>query len=153
MRNRWRVGGIPSILMIGLHKACCLLIGLGFFDAVIAAPAPGQMDEATSVFMEEAEPLNTRWGLVLDNDALISASRDKDYTGGIAVTLSGRRVANYRVSLNPALTWMNRLLHVDGARRSRKRGHLMQFGLMLFTPEIDSTGDIRPGDRLGCILR
>lgn len=135
--------------MIQLNKACCLLIGLGMFDVVMAAPepAPDGTDVGISMTLQEAEPENTRWGLVLDNDALISATRDKDYTGGVAVNLSGKRVANYRVSLNPALNWMNKLLHVDGAGRNRQPGHVMQFGLMLFTPEIDSTGEIRPGDR------
>lgn len=135
--------------MINLHNACCLLIGLGFFNSVMAAtePATEGMDAAVSVSMQQAEPENTRWGMVFDNDALISATRDKDYTSGVAVNLSGKRVADYRVSLDPALTWMNKLLHVDGAGTSRQRRHLLQFGLMLFTPEIDSTGEINPGDR------
>ena len=138
-----------SVVMIRLHKTFCPLIGLGLLNAgiVLAAPTPGNTGAAGSVTLQEEEPQSTKWGVVVDNDALISATRDKDYTGGIAVNLSGRRIENYRVSLNPALSWLNRLVHVDDARLSRPRSHLMQFGLMLFTPAIDSTGEVTPGDR------
>ena len=135
--------------MIRSYKARCLLIGLGLFNGAIAmaAPAPDDVEVATSMFAQEPEQLYTRWGLVLDNDALISSDKDRDYTGAVAVTLSGSPVADYRLSLDPALTWINSLLQVDGALESTRRHHIMQFGLMLFTPEIDSTGGVRPGDR------
>ena len=46
------------------------------------------------------EPENTGWSIQLDNDAFHGSSRDQDYTGGLAITFSGRRVLDYRISVN-----------------------------------------------------
>jgi len=43
------------------------------------------------------EKYNSGWLFNLDND--IMAERDRDYTGGIAITLSGRRAQEYMLSL------------------------------------------------------
>ena len=37
--------------------------------------------EAPAFFEDLAEPFSTGWAIVLDNDALVSRSRDEDYTG------------------------------------------------------------------------
>ena len=47
------------------------------------------------------EPYNTGWSLYIDNDALTLVNRDQQYTGGFALTLSGRRAVEYRWSLDP----------------------------------------------------
>jgi len=41
------------------------------------------------------EPLNTGWALYVDNDLIVNTDNDKDYTGGIALTLSGARAKQY----------------------------------------------------------
>ncbi len=99
-------------------------------------PAP----EAPAFFEDLAEPFSTGWAIVLDNDALVSGSRDEDYTGGFAVALGGSRVTKYRFSLDPALAWINKKLHLDGGRQRATLNHLMQFGLVLFTPDLDEAG-------------
>lgn len=103
--------------------------------------------EAPAYIEYLAEPVNTGWVLVMDNDALVSSSRDEDYTGGVSVGLGGNRVTKYRFSLNPALTWVNKKLHLDGGRQPATLDHMMRFGLALFTPDLGSTGGPRVGDR------
>ena len=54
------------------------------------------------------------WALVVDNDLLASEGRDRDYSGGIAVSLHGQKAATLPFSLDPALSWLNRKLDFDG---------------------------------------
>ncbi|MFQ6005598.1 MAG: lipid A-modifier LpxR family protein [Woeseia sp.] len=125
---------------------------VGLFGVALAqGPATYRSARDTPAPIEfEAEPFSTGWQIVLDNDALVSpvsGPRDRDYSGGFAVALGGSRVANYRISLDPALTWMNKKIHLHGGRQHATADHLMQFGLTLFTPRLDSADDPAPDDR------
>ena len=84
------------------------------------------------------EKYNTGWRLELDNDIL--AEQDRDYTGGVALTLSGRRAQDYPVSIEGVRNWLDDLLHINGLYDSQPHFqlHSVQYGVMLFTP-----GDIR----------
>lgn len=103
--------------------------------------------EQTAFFEYPAEPYNTGWALVLDNDAVFSSFGDEDYTGGFSVALEGSRAKEYRLSLDPALTWVNEKLQLDGGRHPSTIEHLMQFGLTIFTPDLGSAGDADVDDR------
>lgn len=94
-----------------------------------------------------AEPYNTGWALVLDNDAVFSSFGDEDYTGGFSIALEGRRAKEYRLSLDPALTWVSEKLHLGGRRHPSTIEHLMQFGLTIFTPDLGSASDTIIDDR------
>jgi len=80
------------------------------------------------------EKYNTGWRLNLDNDILAGA--DRDYTGGIALTLSGRRAQEYLISLEGVRNWLDDLLHIDTryADQPHFQLHSVQYGAMLFTP-------------------
>lgn len=71
----------------------------------------------------------------MDNDLLISPTRDKDYTAGFTVALGGSRVVNYLITLDPMLSWMNRLLFRDRWLKQSNPAHQMHFGFLLFNPE------------------
>jgi len=88
------------------------------------------------------EKYNSGWLLNLDNDIL--AERDRDYTGGIALTLSGRRAQEYLVSLEGARNWLDDLLGIDKLYTDQPHFqlHSVQYGAMLFTPE--DTADPAP---------
>ena len=88
------------------------------------------------------EKYNSGWLLNLDNDIL--AERDRDYTGGIALTLSGRRAQEYLVSLESTRNWLDDLLGIDKlyTDQARFQLHSVQYGAMLFTPE--DTADPAP---------
>ena len=80
------------------------------------------------------EKYNTGWLFNLDNDIL--AERDRDYTGGVALTLSGRRAREYLVSLEGIRNWLDSLLRIDRlyAEKPHFQLHSIQYGAMLFTP-------------------
>lgn len=77
------------------------------------------------------------WRLNLDNDLLTGLSTDRDYTGGIGVTLSGGEVQHYLFGVD----WLRQSLdEVAGfANLSRSDSgqsfHSQQYGMMLFTPD------------------
>lgn len=89
--------------------------------------------------MEEKD--NSGWTLGLDNDIL--AERDRDYTGGVALTLSGRRAQKYLFSLEGIRNWIDGILGIDRlyAKQAHFQLHSVQYGAMLFTP-----GDITKPD-------
>ena len=89
------------------------------------------------------EPYNTGWAFYMDNDALSLANRDQQYTGGFALTLSGRRAREYAVSLDPALKWLDRLTGIAGyyERGYRRQLHGFEIGLTAFTPEDTQTAE------------
>ena len=80
------------------------------------------------------EKYNSGWLVSLDNDIL--AERDRDYTGGVTLTLSGRRAQEYLVSLEGIRNWLDGLLHIDKlyADKPHFQLHSIQYGAMLFTP-------------------
>ncbi len=81
------------------------------------------------------EKYNSGWRLNLDNDIL--AESDRDYTGGIALTLSGRRAQEYIISIETLRNGLDKLLRIDAlyAQRPSFQLHSLQYGAMLFTPE------------------
>jgi len=82
------------------------------------------------------EPHATGWALYFDNDALASGNRDEGYTGGAALTRSGRRARERAWSLDPVVGWFDELLGVGsrfgtGPHETR---HAISYGLIVFTP-------------------
>jgi hypothetical protein len=85
------------------------------------------------------------WALFLDNDAFTAGTHDHDYTGGIALTLAGRRAQRGWLSLDPALGAANRALGVQ--RRRASEWHAQQFAVLTFTPaELQAAAPVA-GDR------
>ena len=56
------------------------------------------------------ELYNSGWRINADNDLLAGQNTDRDYTGGIAFTLSGRRVQEYPVTLDSLRAGTDRLI-------------------------------------------
>jgi len=59
----------------------CIFLALLYFTSAVAA---GEYS---------IDPYNTGWQINTDNDLLTGQSTDRDYAGGIAVALSGKRAA------------------------------------------------------------
>lgn len=80
------------------------------------------------------EKYNSGWALNLDNDIL--AESDRDYTGGIALTLSGRRAQEYLISLEGVRNWLDDALGVTRlySHQSHFQLHSVQYSALLFTP-------------------
>jgi len=73
------------------------------------------------------------WAFYFDNDLFASTGRDRDYTGGISLTLSGFQAVDYPVSVDPLLGTVNSWLNID--HNSDARLYSFEFGLTAFTPE------------------
>ncbi len=130
----------------GLAVAAALCLPLG---ALAQTPAQdgGGADEPSGSSQADArprEPYNTGWSFYLDNDALALLGRDQQYTGGFALSLSGRRAAEYWWSLDPVLEAIDgltgfRAVYGEGRRIER---HNLEFGASSFTP--DAIGKSEP---------
>lgn len=89
-----------------------------------------------------AEKYNTGWRLNFDNDVLTGFSTDRDYTGGGALTLSGKRAQQYPVSIDSWRAGIDGLINFSGRFQASDFSafHSQQFGVTLFTPDdIDSS--------------
>lgn len=68
----------------------------------------------------------------IDNDLFSGSSHDRDYTGGMAVTISGSYARDSLLSLDPLLRRLDNLT-TPRAEQATVR-HAQQFGLIAFTP-------------------
>jgi hypothetical protein len=79
----------------------------------------------------------------IDNDLFAGRELDRDYTGGLAVTISGTAARDGALSLDPLLARVDdRLI---GAQDEVH--HARQFGFMAFTPQDIVTREPQPNDR------
>jgi len=84
-----------------------------------------------------SELYDSGWQMNLDNDLWTGQSTDRDYTGGMAVTLSGKRAQQYPVSIDAGRAWFDKLLGFPHMYRSSEymKFHSQQYGMTLFTPK------------------
>jgi hypothetical protein len=96
---------------------------------------------------QSAEREYTGFRLQLDNDLFArGGARDRDYTGGLAVTLSGRSAQDSLLSLDPALLALDKLFTADNQDDVIER-HARQLGVMVFTPKDTLLKRAQPEDR------
>lgn len=79
----------------------------------------------------------------LDNDLFAGGERDRDYTGGFAVAISGTAARDGFLSLDPLLARLDGFVGVDGVEVH----HARQIGLMAFTPKDIKASSPIYGDR------
>ncbi len=96
---------------------------------------------------QEAE--STGWSLYLDNDIFTPSPRDQDYTGGLSVTIAGRRAAEWPFSVDPLLGIINKALTLpaENPEAGISQLHSLQVGAAVFTPGDISVAAVTPGDR------
>lgn len=94
------------------------------------------------------EKYNSGWAFYIDNDLLSGSESDRDYTGGLAVTLSGQRAQDFMISIdgwrNVVDGWLglNKLVN----NRQHFKLHSFEYGLTLFTPGDVTIPDPIPDD-------
>jgi hypothetical protein len=81
------------------------------------------------------EKYDAGWTFAFDDDVMSFADRDADYTGGMAVTFAGRRVAEWPLSLDRAASRLDFLVPRHEHLGLAQPLHAMQIGLIAFTPE------------------
>ncbi|MGB1560040.1 MAG: lipid A-modifier LpxR family protein [Sinimarinibacterium flocculans] len=123
-----------------------------FTPTLAAECLPGPEPAGLPIGSDGREKYNTGWSFYFDNDALTPINRDEDYTGGVAVTLAGRRAAEWAISLDPVLAAIDRLPGIGVGRghtncRSPFVLHSWQTGIVAFTPGDKTVAALIPGDR------
>jgi hypothetical protein len=117
--------------------------------AFAKGPGSGPADSPVAGIVLDAsgrEKYDTGWAFYFDNDALTPAERDEDYTGGMALTLSGRRAQESLVSVDTPLAWLDKM--VLGTRLDDTHQlHSLQVGAIAFTPGDIQLDAVTPGDR------
>lgn len=122
-------------------SAVCLLVS-AYTSSNSAQAAETRQDNALSRTRDSlAAPDNQEagyggWSLNIDNDLFSGGNLDRDYTGGIAVAITGAKTREWPVSLDKARAALTRLsgfdrLYGNGPLLSR---HTIEFGFTLFTP-------------------
>lgn len=121
-----------------------LTVAIAAALAVSSAVAPVAAAEAPFA----VEPENTGWALYIDNDVMAPTKSDRDYTGGLSVTLSGTQAKDALLSVDGWRDGLNEFSGFaelyDDAAFSR---HSMEFGLTVFTPQELSNRALQVGDR------
>ncbi|HEX4909350.1 MAG TPA: lipid A deacylase LpxR family protein [Permianibacter sp.] len=118
------------------------LPALALAMAVVLAPVTATAQDY------QIEPETTGWALYLDNDVMAPTKSDRDYTGGLSVTLSGTGARDALLSVDGGRAVLDRVSGFaglyDDAAFSR---HSMEFGLTVFTPQELSNRALQVGDR------
>lgn len=81
----------------------------------------------------------------IDNDLFAVKQRDRDYTGGFSLTVSGRTARDSLLSLDPVLDRLNRLTLAQRGESNVR--HARQIGLIAFTPANTLAAELLPDDR------
>lgn len=116
-------------------------LGYAFGDSLDYATGDGldyAIGEDSAFAFDTAPPraLERRWSLHIDNDLFAFTRNDRDYTGGIAFTLTGDDVRRYRWTPTKPLNWLDDKLGVDAMLGpNAQTTPALQFGLLLFTPQ------------------
>lgn len=80
----------------------------------------------------------------IDNDLFAGDNQDRDYTGGMSITISGDRAREGLLSLDPLLRRLDRLV----ANGDETNVHYArQIGLLAFTPKDTLVSEVQPDDR------
>lgn len=87
------------------------------------------------------------WALALDNDILVPAARDQDYTYGVNVSQSGPGIGTASLSFNKPLRTLDESVGFTFNSPSVEERYIREFGLFGFTPEDISVKEPNPHDR------
>lgn len=88
----------------------------------------------------------------IDNDLFAGGEKDRDYTGGFGITISGERARDGLLSLDPLLRRLDELstgaVNTDPENIEDGNVHYArQLGLMAFTPSNTLVTEVQPDDR------
>lgn len=80
----------------------------------------------------------------IDNDLFAGRDQDRDYTGGMAITISGAAARDGLLSLDPLLAKLDQLSSPSPAASTH---YARQLGLIAFTPSDTLLAEPQPNDR------
>ncbi|HEY4646700.1 MAG TPA: lipid A deacylase LpxR family protein [Steroidobacteraceae bacterium] len=140
-QNPWSVRWLAALAFVGV---------LSGGVAPVSAAEPPSLDSIIERASAEQPAIEDArgWSLAIDNDLFAPAQSDRDYTGGLGVTVSGAQTAEYWWSLDPLLRRLDSLVFTRDAEWSESRLHQgVQVGLMSFTPQDLAADEVRFEDR------
>jgi len=147
MDSRGAIEDQPGVIA---GAVLCILLSSTAIDNAYCADAVRQDDPLTmNASLMQIEAYDSGWSIQIDNDSFNGSSRDHDYTGGMAITFSGRRVLDFPISINPVLKWLDGYagVHESGNSRLLPISNAMQIGLIAFTPDRLDASTPLLGDR------
>jgi hypothetical protein len=120
------------------------LVALAVLAAALILPVSqaSAQDDAWRTWAAEREVSGVR--LHIDNDLFAGRNLDRDYTGGVALTLSGTAARDGLLSLDPVLTRIDEIFQRSEPATVR---HARQIGLIVFTPSDIITTEAQQADR------
>jgi len=127
--------------------------------AIVATPGEQQiaLDEPVSMIeaaIDEVVVSDQRLGwfdgvdavrVQIDNDLFAGGERDRDYTGGMGITIAGERARDGLLSLDPLLARLDALS--IGNKDAADVHYARQIGLMAFTPGNTLVDEAQPDER------
>lgn len=98
---------------------------------------------------DDDESYKTGWSFQFDNDLFAGGQRDQDYTGGMVVTLSGRRAQGYSWTPERIRNWVDQRIGLGGFTDNElhQTKHALEWGTALFTPNDITSSVPKPQDR------
>lgn len=98
---------------------------------------------------QQTEKYDSGFAFYIDNDLLTPDRADRDYTGGLALTLSGRRAKELPLSLDYPLQEAESLLGLGATKKHSHTFmlHSIEFGATAFTPENVTNREADNNDR------
>ncbi len=118
-------------------------------EQAVTVDAPDNIEDAIA----EVVVSNQRMGwfegvdavrVQIDNDLFAGDNQDRDYTGGMSITISGERARDGLLSLDPLLRRLDTLSADD---KDADVYFARQIGLMAFTPSNTLIAEVQPDDR------
>ncbi|MCV6604744.1 MAG: lipid A deacylase LpxR family protein [Porticoccaceae bacterium] len=130
-----------------------LLLATAGFSTAETADSVNHFISDTPVYSAEAdaehkrEPAWDNWALSFDNDILLPGSRDRDYTYGINLVLSGSGAQRAWYSPYKAHAWLDSGFGVDNKSPSDIHRVTLETGVVAFTPDDTDTAAAVEGER------
>lgn len=119
------------------HSVLATLLTMGAAGLVLTGlKAQAQQAPANDRGIDEVS-------LQIDNDLFAGRDDDRDYTGGMSLTISGTAARDGLLSLDPLLGRVDRLAGIS----SDDVHYARQIGLMAFTPSDTLVAEPQPNDR------
>ena len=164
LRIKLILGAIALVLPSFAFAATSLALTADDLPRAVSVPqAPSEAPLLMASFLEEErrpvgrtpltfegnEKQRTSWAFYIDNDLFALASKDRDYTGGVALTLSGQKVTTQALSLDSLLGKIDGSLGIASRQNAINPPtlHSIEFGAHTFTPEDTGSRALIVNDR------
>jgi hypothetical protein len=118
-------------------------------DPAVTVEPPNNVEDAIAEVVVSNQRLGWFDGVdavrvQIDNDLFAGDNQDRDYTGGMSITISGERARDGLLSLDPLLRRLDSLSADD---KDADVHYARQIGLMAFTPGDTLVKEVQPDDR------